>query len=412
MNHRKEINKLFSDPDNGIDILYVCVGFSGLKMAGDKNFYIDLFEKLSEKGLKIAVVSVDDPIENRIKINTTVQPYPIFEIRRPFHYTKPETYWLITDKFTSYRHQHSSLLKEHFERFITIFYWRRTINRIIKKGNPKIIHFLDPFLFPMIKKSKKSVFFTQPKSEKRWGSIYEWYMRFLMRPVKKCIIFNPEQKQYFPPESQKKDPFIVQSWGCKANDDKPVDHEIREKYMHNPKNKLFLWSGFLQQIVAKDFEFASALAKKAIEKFDNVEFVFAFKPEIPIDLPKSEAKIKYVKPGADFRKLMASTDFFFSPVVNRETIIAPPLTWIEATSFKKPIMTTFSQGINSYYENKKSIIQFDTEEAFFDILDAIKNNKIDLENIGEEAFKTFLNNFEISKIVETYNQLYTNEISK
>lgn len=409
MNHLKKINSIFSKPENNIDVLYVCAGFSGFKMAGDKNFYINLFDKLTNKGLKIAVFSVDDPIESKIKVNQESQPYPIFEVRRPYHYTKPESYWLKTESFTSYRHQHPSLLKEHFERFITIFHWRRTINRIIKKANPKVIHFLDPFLFPIIKKSKKAIYFTQPKSEKRWGEIYKWYLRFLMKPVDKCIIFNPEQKQYFPPETQDKDPFIVLPWGCLPNGEKQGDFSIREKYMKNPENKLFLWSGFLQQIVEKDFDYAVDLAKKAIEKFDNVEFIFTFKPEIPIDLPESEDRIKYIKPGADFRELMASTDFFYSPVVNRDTVIAPPLTWIEATSHKKPIITTFSQGIGSYYENNKSILQFETEDSFFEILDKIKNNELGTGKMSEDVYSVFKNNFDIEVIANKYIELYHNE---
>jgi len=112
---------------------------------------------------------------------------------------------------------------------------------------------------------------------------------------------------------------------------------------------IFLWAGFIQQIREPDFELAVRLATIARAQGLDVVFVFAFKPETfrpafsTHHRPESGIHI-VASPPDMFRDLRIATDALFSPIGDRDCIVAPPLTWIEMMAGGKPVLTTEVPG--------------------------------------------------------------------
>ena len=388
------------------DVLYIGIGFTGYRMAGDKNFYIDLFEGLVKKGLKLIVISVSDPVEDKIVVDTSTAAYPIVHIRRPFHRKKPETWWIKNSRFISNHHKHH-FLREYWERMITLNYWTRTINKVIKKTSPEYIHFLDSFVFYHLNLNTAKIIVTQTKYEKKAGLLYYFYMRLLFSKAQKGIVFNQRQLDYFPKKVLEKVKFIVQPWGVYEKEN-GSNEKCRLKWMNNPENFMVLWSGYLMQISYRDFLFAKKLAELVVEKYDGIEFVFAFKPEVNIVLPVSSDKIKFVKSEGNFNELLNASDLFFSPLCESTTIIGPPLTWIEYISNGKPILTTNVNGLDSYFTKDESILTFKNENELLQIFEAISNNNLDIAKIGQGAYEVFRKFFNLVEIIENYLAIYKN----
>lgn len=116
-----------------------------------------------------------------------------------------------------------------------------------------------------------------------------------------------------------------------------------------PARPQILWAGYLQQIQGTDFMFALDCAKKALREGLSANFYFAFKPECyesSFSKYHEPDKGLFVQPTTvdEFSRLVSTTDIFFSPVLSKRSILAPPLTWIEVLSQGIPILTTSPKG--------------------------------------------------------------------
>lgn len=398
-----KLQSLFDIEFKSFDILYICIGFSGFKMSGDKNFYLDLFEKLTKKGLRIFVISFSDPIQGMYHLDETSQTYPILLLKRPFHLKDPARYWITKGDTISFRHQHN-VFQEHFERYISLLYWNKILNHIITSTKPKNIHYIDTFIGTKSYPGTKKII-TQASADNGNSFLYKVYLYMVFKSANIGIFFNEEQLSYLPKIITHKLKAIVQPWGVRFRE---FNSNIngRAKHMVCASNILFLWSGYIQQIGYKDFLFAKLLAEEAVSLFENIEFIFAFKQEINIELPQSTERIRYLKPASEFNEIFTVADIFYSPLRNRETVIGPPLTWIEFISTKRPILTTDVKGLDCCFEKDKSILTFKDRNDFLEVIKNILNKNIDLCIVGENAFKVFKTHFDMEKIAENYLSIY------
>lgn len=385
------------------DILYVCNGFSGFKMNGDKNFYLNLFEKLILAGKKIFVISFSDPKQGMYHFDESSQEYPILHLKRPYHLKNPSRFWIENLNSIAYRHQHNVFL-EHIERYVALQYWKKEIKHIITRGKPKYVHYLDTYICsPTFTGITKIV--TQTKSENKFPFFYKFYLYLIFKNTDVGLFFNKEQIIYLPSNIAIKIQTFIQPWGVNFTE-LQTNKSDRKKFMKNTGNILLLWTGYLQQIGYLDFIFAKQLAEIAVSHFENVEFIFAFKTEINIELPVAGDRITYIKPGKEFKEIFEAADILYSPMYKRDTVIGPPLTWIEFIATKRTILTTNVKGLQNYFEKDRSILTFNTEKDFMEILNNIINKKLDLTFVGENAFKEFRKYFDMDKIVKTYSAIY------
>lgn len=113
---------------------------------------------------------------------------------------------------------------------------------------------------------------------------------------------------------------------------------------------LILWSGYICPIGREDFMFAHETARDALKGGLDAEFVFAFKPECyepgfsEFHRPGGGISVMPTT-GPEFDALKARAGIFYSPVVNPDVIVGPPLTWLEMLAHGIPIVTTCVPGV-------------------------------------------------------------------
>ena len=158
-----------------LDAVYICIGFSGFKMSGDKNNYLDLLEKLASSGLKFLVISISDPFQGAYALDEKSHNYRVLHIKRPFHACDPLRFWKTNNGFLTYKHKHHAI-QEHFERITTFFFWGRLIKLIMKKYKPEIVHYLDVFLAPKYKiTGSRIVEYNRNRFELFFGKLIDYF---------------------------------------------------------------------------------------------------------------------------------------------------------------------------------------------------------------------------------------------
>ena len=126
-----------------------------------------------------------------------------------------------------------------------------------------------------------------------------------------------------------------------------------------PDRPLILWTGFIQQVREPDFRKAYELATRACGQGIDATFVFAFKPETfrqeyaALDQPGGGRHVMST-PVDTFADLLAASDVLFSPIFDRDCIVAPPLTWIESMAAGLPVLTTDVPGAGELVENGRT----------------------------------------------------------
>ena len=185
------------------------------------------------------------------------------------------------------------------------------------------------------------------------GIIYNNYLRLSYKvPNLKIIPYSYTYAKKMEQLGIHKDSLRCIKWGVNLHNQKQ-QLENRKKIavsLSLPSEKpLFVWAGYIQQIQKKDFLYAIKVAKKALSNGINCAFFFAFKHEDKkcFSLNDPEKGIFIKKTSVDeFDLLKQIADVFYSPIVNRKCIVAPPLTWIEFLSLGVPILSTNAGGVD------------------------------------------------------------------
>ncbi len=177
---------------------------------------------------------------------------------------------------------------------------------------------------------------------------------------------------------------------------------------------LFLWAGYLQQIRKTDFLFALKGAKSALKKGLDATFYFAFKPESfkknIQEYHQPEAGI-YVQPTSveQFCLLKTASDIFYSPILNKRCIIAPPLTWIEVMSSGTPILTTNVPGVKEIIVDGNTGFIAKNENDLILKMFKIKENFLTMSKYCKQKI---INDYNISNISNKYLELWFNKGKK
>jgi len=187
------------------------------------------------------------------------------------------------------------------------------------------------------------------------------------------------------------------------------NEQLAKKKLGLPINKpLFLWAGYIQQIQKADFLLALNQAKKALREGLNGIFYFAFKPEAKLggDKRLNNAEDEIIVRSTtveEFTLLKKAVDIFYSPVYNKNVILAPPLTWIEVLNEGTPIVTTNVGGADEIVDDGKTGFIAKNEED-------IANNLFDIsmryQEMKESCYKKVQEKFDIHKVAEEYLKLW------
>ncbi|MFH1957601.1 MAG: glycosyltransferase family 4 protein [bacterium] len=393
--------------ENKKNVMFIGVGYFPYITAGEKNFYCQMIDLLvkTEK-VKAEVISINDQDVPIYIQKTGKEEVMIHNLKRPFHLYRKRFYRRINDKIY-YHHEHKQP-REMIERFLTIVWYEKYISEIIKKSNIGVIHFMDNFglVMPHLKKKYPHIKMTySPASYNPRGKFYDNYLKLSFKKLDRLFPFTKAYKEILFDIGISPKTMEVIHWGVKMPKKRLSFEEknaIKMKYGCSVKNKLFLWSGRIQQIQEDDFYRAVDSAKEVVQKCDDIEFIFAFKPESYKTkyIKKACQKVQIITNVDEFNKLLESADVFFSPVGKKESTVAPPLTWIEAMSMGTPVMTTGVRGGGELIEDGETGFVVDD---YSDIISkCIEVKSFNLNIISNKAREFVAEEFNIEKICEEY----------
>jgi glycosyltransferase involved in cell wall biosynthesis len=168
----------------------------------------------------------------------------------------------------------------------------------------------------------------------------------------------------------------------------------------------------LQQIQEADFYKAIDVARKVVDQEENINFVFAFKPETYKEKYSEEegTRIKIVPGLENFGDVLEAANFFFSPIGDKSSTVSPPLTWLEAMAKGTPIITTDIQGVDELITNGiNGFVAQDYEDLPGIILSAVNNT--DSNAISMSCINKVVEDFDIRNSAESYLQMWRSLIN-
>lgn len=215
-------------------------------------------------------------------------------------------------------------------------------------------HFVTNRVFPYL--GETSITITSYKPSR--GKLYHPYilLSYGSRQIEKIALNEPMRN-----ELQKAGITVnkVIPWGVPRVDPPSMreKEDIKKAFGIPPFSRMVLWSGYIQQITYTSFKMAYKHASMCVAQSKRPPtFVFAFKPESCSDkMCESLSRTPYIivlrTDHAKFTMLQRAADLFYSPIADSNTVLSPPLTWLEMMMLGVPILTTPSIGIDSIIRN-------------------------------------------------------------
>lgn len=344
-------------------IVLIGMNFSSQRSSGDKNFWVDLLPILAQQVERISIISIRNQLKTKEELMIencfiSIEYLTPKLLESPdIHYSRKRlwkegsfpTFWGIVEKTLNIR------------RVI------RVLNEINKNHPYRQIHLMDNFghgnraIANHGMRSNIAVSVSAITYQGKNPIFYHPYLNWCYSSPNLVVI--PYSAMFYKKLIELKiSPNNIKHipWGVKISElDLSAENilSIKNKFAEenalstSAKQKpLFMWTGYIQQIQRPDFLYALKQARIAIERGLAATFFFAFKSEC------FESEFKafhqpnqgiYVQPTTikQYELLQKAADIFYSPVVNKRSIITPPLTWLEMLALGKPILTTSVPGV-------------------------------------------------------------------
>jgi len=387
-------------------VIYVGVGIFPVRIAGDKNFILQLSQRLADRNVMCRFVSVaDTPTVGSDHL------HPSFTyLSRPFHFIRRKWHWYDNNgKLIGYHHKHRAFW-DIIELGLTLVLSRRKLRELVKDSPiPLVVHWSDyglvlPILRWIVGRNTPLI-----ASALRYdvNRPFLGRLRALGFSRANAVIVGTRYAREKLVEGGCNNNLVEPlSWGSAS-----LQNGDQERSTFSKKVRL-VWLGFMQQIREEDFLATAQMASEIVSRREELEFTFLFKPE-----SFQERYRRFERPGihlsttsGDFEKRLPTFDGLLSPTLRQDSSFAPPLSWIESLSAGVPIITTRSKGIDELLTHGRSAMIFDSWEEMSAWL-AKEDIAGTLSSMRTLAKKEFEERYHISKVAERYDIFYEKVIS-
>lgn len=336
-------------------LVLIGLNFQYKKGQGDKNFWVDLIPFIAKETKRISAISIRDqkPDYEEYKlgnclVNIRYLP-PVFLGTPDAESIRLRIFWR-SGPFPS----HLGVI----EKLLNGIRLSRELKKLYKEAPYDHVHLMDNLGFSngiIARNSPVEVSVSAIAYQGKNKSVYNTYLYLSYNHSNFAVIpYSLAFCKKIALIGIKKSKVVHIPWGVKVPVHKPtLESRRRAKLLLSlPLDRpLFLWSGYTQQIKRKDFLLAIKVAMNALRKSLEGVFYFAFKLGA---IEKGFTKFNNPKEGIlvkettleEFNLLKSAADIFYSPIINRNCILAPPLTWIEVLSLGVPILTTVAGGVD------------------------------------------------------------------
>lgn len=391
-----------------MNIILIGIDYFADRGSSDKNFWFQLLPLLSQKIDNICIISFN---YRKTKVENQSQGITIYNVK-PFHLG-------IDLKIDAANVHNKEKCHSHFnrqprsliERTVSIIKIIPLIRKLAKAHQIKHLHFLDNFgpIMGIVKRVFTSLFISvTAMGYYARGRFHDNYLRHSFRKLDTIIPIAKAYKRKMVTIGIPKDNIRTIHWGINVSVSNSIDiaerNEAKEKLGLPAKYILAMWTGFIQQI-GEDSLFASLeIARKILQKSNNVQFFFALKPEcfkeeyckdIQRDMHISSTNQK------KFLQILQAADILLSPVPNKASIISPPLTWLECMANYIPVFTTETPGVEDVVKHgSNGYVVASSEQLISGIIECIKNGSY--TKMGEKARKLVAEEYNIQCIANEY----------
>jgi glycosyltransferase involved in cell wall biosynthesis len=377
-------------------VVFVGVGIFPHRVAGDKNFLLELSAGLRARGIPTSFVSI-------VSGPGDLPEAPDFTYVNRFLHRETDRFIRRNQegRVIGYRHAHG-MLRTYAELTSTLIGSRRRLRATLGQYDRAVVHWIDSsLLIPCLRavcgerhRYVASMFRYLPQRRSaaalRAASLGRSHVVFTGTEASRQLLVG-----------EGCDPARVRvgPWGCSA---KP-----RAVSASTSGPVRLLWSGFLQQIGREDLLRTVAVARRVREKRQDVEFTFSLKPEcFTSEFAALDAPGVAVRAGGQaFLGSLGSFDAFLSPVSDVRSTPAPPLTWLEAYAAGTPVITTFHPGVAEVVvDGDSGIVAGDYDDLERRLL--APSLKADLEAMRNGALAHHATRYEIGRVTAQYADVY------
>lgn len=391
------------------------INYQRNKSSGDKNFWVDLVPLLARYLNRITIFSIRDH-------DTDEEQYAINGCNVVIKYLSPaflETPGSNKGRRIFWKQGVFPSWLGVIEKILSVRTIRKEMKSFFKIYPCQHIHFMDNMGVInrfIIRKLMTSVTVSAMSYQgKSPESLYNFYLRASYRASGLTVVpYNENFRNKLMSIGINPKNICVIPWGVYKNNELKTAHtdkgEIKDRLGIPADKPLILWSGYIQQINRRDFLYAYQIAKQALNNGLRATFFFSFKPESfenEFSALSDPEKGIIVKPsrGDDFGNLRKSCQVFFSPVLNKRVILAPPLTWIELLHHGVPIVTTPVPGTeNIVIPGKTGFLSWTTEGLIKGLNQAINDNA----TMKYDCIEMVNNSFNVESCAERYLRLFNN----
>ena len=384
-------------------VVFVGVGIFPHRIAGDKNFLLELSARLRTTGIATRFVSIVSGPED-------LPQAPDFTYVNRFLHGKTDQFIRRNDegRVIGYRHTHG-VVRTVAELTSTLVGARRQLRNALAPYDRAVVHWIDSsLLIPCLRavcgerhRYVGSIFRYLPQRRTaaalRAAAVRRSHYVFTGTHASRDLLVG---------EGCDASRVMVAPWGCSAMPAAPQGPGALGPIR-------LLWAGFLQQIQREDLLRTVAVAKRVREKRSDIEFTFSLKPEcFTGELAALESPGVSVRPGGQaFLGSLGSYDAFLSPVGDVRSTPAPPLTWLEAYAAGTPVMTTFHHGVDEVVTPGESgVIAKDYDDLERRLLSP--SLKRDLQGMRAGAVTQHAKHYEIGRVTTQYADVYRTLFSK
>ena len=394
-------------------LVLVGLNFWPCRHSGDKNFWIDMIPLLAEHLDRITILSVRN--------NTVpIEEYSIGNCEILIKYIAPKFLEIgdLRSRRIFWRAGAFPSKLGVIEKFLHSKQIRSELKKLCTENPCKQVHLMDNL---GLANRLISGFSPSPVSVSAMGYqggsklLYDTYLRLSYKHANLTVIpYSHAYAKKIHAIGINKDRIMNIPWGVKM----PCENKNEQNQTNSntasmvPSDKpLFLWAGYIQQIKRVDFLYALDAAKKALQKGLGVSFYFAFKPE---SFEKDFARFHQPEKGIfvaptnveQFSTLKDAADVFYSPVLNKKCIMAPPLTWIELLAKGTPILTTDVPGADEIVSNGDTGFMAKNTDDLVKQMFKIKTNFPEMKHA---CISKAENSYNIKNIVKKYLRLWSLE---
>jgi glycosyltransferase involved in cell wall biosynthesis len=363
---------------------------------GNHKFWSDMAPLLKERVNYLAIASFTDQANSLYYQEPDIPVYN-FKTWRPFGKINQAGYR------TSYP-----------EAFISLLRALKKLSSLIREHNINVIHLMDNASGPstlLLKKFMPQLHITTSALAYHYQSrLYKILFRLNFEAnFDKIITYSEALREKIKSIGVREDKLKTIRWGVNPYIRKQYNDAFKKTLNIAPESKVILWSGYLQQSGYEDFLLSLNVARRVVKRTRNCHFLFAFKPYYfkPEYLDYAEERISIVT-DVNLEEIYPVTDSLLSPFSAVGTIVAPPLTWLEAMSYGIPVITTGVGGADEAIINNSNGYITSPEGLETAITNFLEST--DTVGMGNNARKMVEQKYNIISITNDYIALWRSMI--